>query len=138
MDIGKIFEMFKSDEGIDEIGDDSYINFKQSPLYWIGMYKKLVQNSSSFNESIVKFFKESNEELDVSEMSDAGEWLTYCKAWGYIKSINLKDEYHIEIIKKCSSEGLSDTLESGISYFEKKEMYEECAHLKGILDKSGE
>tara|TARA_B100000768_G_scaffold84381_1_gene79764 strand:+ start:4869 stop:5285 length:417 start_codon:yes stop_codon:yes gene_type:complete len=135
MNLSKIFELFNENERIEDEDKNPYVDFKSSPLYWVGMYKKLVLNNSNFNKKIVKFFKDSDEDLDVDEMSEAGEFITYQRAWDYIKSINLKDEYHIKVLKKSSDEYLDMTLKLGIMYFEKREMYENCALLKKILDK---
>ena len=135
MDLSKIFKLFNESEEIkNEISKDTYIDFKSTPLYWIGMYKKLVLNNSNFNKKIVQFFKESDEELDVSEMSEAGEFITYQRAWDFIKNINPEDEFHRKIIKNSSDEYLETALKLGILYFEEREMYENCALIKKILD----
>ena len=134
MDLSKIFELFNEKEEVENEDENPYVDFKSSPLYWVGMYKKLVLNNSNFNKKIVKFFKDSDDDLDVDEMSEAGEWITYQRAWGYIKDINLKNENHITIIKRYSDEYLETSLKLGISYFEGKEIYENCALLKGVLD----
>jgi len=135
MDLSKIFKLFNESEEVEnDFSEDTYIDFKSTPIYWIGMYKKLVLNNSNFNKKIVQFFKDSDEELDVAEMSEAGEFITYQRAWGYIKDINPKDEFHRKIIKKSSDEYLETALKLGILYFEEREMYENCALLKKILD----
>ena len=134
MDLSKIFELFNEKEEVENEDENPYVDFKSSPLYWVGMYKKLVLNNSNFNKKIVKFFKDSDDDLDVDEMSEAGEWITYQRAWEYIKDINLKNENHITIIKRYSDEYLETSLKLGISYFEGKEIYENCALLKGVLD----
>ena len=135
MDLSKIFKLFNESEEVENnLSEDTYIDFKSTPLYWIGMYKKLVLNNSNFNKKIVQFFKESDEELDVSEMSEAGEFITYQRAWDFIKNINPEDEFHRKIIKNSSDEYLETALKLGILYFEEREMYENCALLKKILD----
>ena len=135
MDLSKIFKLFNENEEVENnLSDDTYIDFKSTPLYWIGMYKKLVLNNSNFNKKIVQFFKESDEELDVAEMSEAGEFITYQRAWDFIKNINPEDEFHRKTIKNSSDEYLETALKLGILYFEEREMYENCALLKKILD----
>lgn len=135
MDLSKIFKLFNESEEVEnDFSEDTYIDFKSTPLYWVGMYKKLVLNNSNFNKKIVQFFKESDEELDVAEMSEAGEFITYQRAWDFIKNINPEDEFHRKIIKKSSDEYLETALKLGILYFEEREMYENCALLKKILD----
>tara|TARA_R110000822_G_scaffold247892_1_gene375692 strand:+ start:346 stop:777 length:432 start_codon:yes stop_codon:yes gene_type:complete len=138
MDINmdNIFGLFTSNESLDEGGDAVYVNFKNTPVYWVGMYKKLILNHINFNKKIVKFFKEANEELDVSEVKEAGEFVVYNRAWSYIKDIDVDNKDHIDAIEKYCDEYLDIALKLGISFFEQLEEYEKCALLKHILDKS--
>lgn len=138
MDINmdNIFGLFTSNESLDEGGDAVYVNFKNTPVYWVGMYKKLILNHINFNKKIVKFFKEANEELDVSEVKEAGEFVVYNRAWSYIKGIDVDNKDHIDAIEKYCDEYLDIALKLGISFFEQLEEYEKCALLKHILDKS--
>lgn len=138
MDINmdNIFGLFTSNESLDEGGDAVYVNFKNTPVYWVGMYKKLILNHINFNKKIVKFFKEANEELDVSEVKEAGEFVVYNRAWSYIKDIDVDSKDHIDAIEKYCDEYLDIALKLGISFFEQSEEYEKCALLKHILDKS--
>ncbi len=138
MDINmdNIFGLFTSNESLDEGGDAVYVNFKNTPVYWVGMYKKLILNHINFNKKIVKFFKEANEELDVSEVKEAGEFVVYNRAWSYIKDIDVDNKDHIDAIEKYCDEYLDIALKLGISFFEQLEEYEKCAFLKHILDKS--
>jgi len=131
-----IFGLFTSNEGLDEGDDTVYVNFKNTPVYWVGMYKKLILNHINFNKKIVKFFKEANEELDVSEVKEAGEFVVYNRAWSYIKDIDVDNKDHIDAIEKYCDEYLDIALKLGISFFEQLEEYEKCALLKHILDKS--
>jgi hypothetical protein len=137
MDLENVFGLFSSNE--DSYDSDVYIDFAKTPIYWIGMYKKLVLNNLNFNKKVVKFFKEANSELDVHEMSEAGEFVTYNRAWNYIKKIDIENKEHLLAIKKYADAHLDTSLKLGISFFqETNEQYEKCALLKKILDKSKE
>ena len=118
IDIDNLFGLFPDDGDLDGGDTPVYLDFTTTPVYWIGMYKKLVLNHINFNKKVVKFFKESNQELDVEDMSDAGEFVVYHREYG--------DEY------------LDTSLELGIHFFEEYEEYEKCASLKKILDKTKE
>jgi hypothetical protein len=131
IDVDKLFNLFP-DESEGE-NDTTHINFKDSPVYWIGFYKKLILNHINFNKKVIKFFKEANSELDVEEMKEAGEFVTYSRAWNYIKKINLDDDLHTDAIYSYSDEYLETTLELGIQYFQNLEEYEKCALLLKIL-----
>ena len=130
-----IFELFSSNENLDGENDIVHIDFTKTPIYWIGMYKKLVLNHLNFNRKVVKFFKESNEELDVVDMENAGEFVVYNRAWFYIKNVDINVEEHVLAIEKYQDEYLDTSLKLGIHFFEEQEEYEKCAHLKYILDK---
>ena len=135
MDLENVFGLFSSNE--DSSDSDIYIDFSKTPTYWLGMYKKIVLNNLNFNKKVVKFFKEANEDLDVDEMSEAGEFVTYSRAWSYIKDIDVTNKDHLSAIDKYSDAYFDTALQLGISFFqENNEQYEKCALLKKILDKS--
>lgn len=138
INIENIFGLFTSDDELDMGGDTVFFDFKNTPVYWIGMYKKLILNHVNFNKKITKFFKEANKELDIQDVKEAGEFVTYNRAWSYIKDINMDNKDHINAIKKYCDEYLDISLKLGISFFEQLEEYEKCALLKQILDKSQE
>ena len=138
MNVDNVFDLFSSDENLEGINTKVYIDFTKTPIYWVGMYKKLVLNHINFNKKVVKFFKESNQELDVEDMENAGEFVVYHRAWHYISNININVKEHVTAINQYGDEYLDTSLELGIHFFEEIEEYEKCAHLKKILDKSKE
>lgn len=139
IDLDNVFGLFSdSDDDAERRQDVAYLDFKETPLYWVGMYKKLILNHINFNKKVIKFFKQANYELDVKEMKEAGEFVTYNRAWSYILKINLEDTTHLYAIQEYSDEYLDTALKLGIHFFEEIEEYEKCAHLKKILDKSQE
>ena len=135
MDINNLFSFFL--EG-DEEGEEIIItdDLTITPQYWLGMFKKLILNHINFNKKIVKFFTESNSELDVDDIKEAGESIVYNKAWGYIIKIDCENASHVEAIEQYSDEFLNTTLNLGLSYFQGEEEYEKCAHLFKTLNKS--
>mgnify|MGYP003641959089 FL=1 len=138
IDVESLFNLFPEGDSSKDSKKLNFVDFKTSPIYWLGMYKKLILNHINFNKKILKFFKSADVELDVEDMKEAGESFVYMKAWVYVESIDIKDEKHIEAIKYYSDEFLDTSLELGISYFQEVEEYEKCAHLLSILKKSQE
>lgn len=138
INLDNIFSLFSANEELDGVNSEVQIDFSQTPIYWIGMYKKLVLNHINFNKKVLKFFKEANQELDVKDVKEAGEFVVYNRAWHYIQNVNIDNEEHIIAIKKYCDEYLDTALKLGISFFEQHEEYEKCALLKKILDKSKE
>ena len=133
--LDKIFDLFSANEELDGVNSTVQIDFTQTPIYWIGMYKKLVLNHINFNKKVLKFFKQSNQELDLEDMKDAGEFVVYNRAWHYIQNVDIDNKEHIIALNKYSDEYLDTALKLGISFFEQQEQYERCALLKKILDK---
>tara|TARA_R110001632_G_scaffold52432_3_gene130032 strand:- start:369 stop:815 length:447 start_codon:yes stop_codon:yes gene_type:complete len=133
--IDNIFELFSSGEDLNGENDLVHIDFTSTPTYWIGMYKKLVLNHINFNKKVVKFFKESNQELDVDDVAIAGEFVVYNRAWYYIQNVDINVKDHVLAIEKYTDEYLDTALKLGIHFFEESEEYEKCALLKTILDK---
>jgi hypothetical protein len=139
VNLDNIFSLFGSNDDLDG-GDNTttLIDFKNTPVYWVGMYKKLILNHMNFNKKIIKFFKKSNEELDIEDIKEAGEFVTYNRAWSYIKKIDINNKEHTKAINTYSDEYLDTSLKLGINFFIETEEYEKCAHLQKILNSFSE
>jgi hypothetical protein len=138
INIDNIFDLFSSDNDWGKGSNTIYIDFTNTPIYWIGMYKKMVLYHDNFNKKVIEFFREVNKELDSDDVKEAGEFIVYEKAWDYIRNIDINNDEHIDVIKKYCDEYLDVSLKLGISFFEQYEEYEKCAFLKQILNKSQE
>ena len=46
----------------------TYIDLKSSPVYYVGMYKKLILNHINFNKKVLNFFKKANEEFNIEDI----------------------------------------------------------------------
>tara|TARA_B100000768_G_scaffold156788_1_gene154511 strand:+ start:302 stop:754 length:453 start_codon:yes stop_codon:yes gene_type:complete len=135
--IDNIFGLFSHDnDDLSVDGKTTYDDLKISPVYYVGMYKKLVLNHINFNKKVLTFFKKSNGEFDIDEIKEAGEFVTYSRAWSYIKDVDLNEEAHIDALKYYSDEYLITSLKLGISYFTQTEEYEKCAFLLKVIKKS--
>ena len=139
INLDNIFHLFGPEDDFDGVDNNTtYIDFKNTPTYWVGMYKKLILNHIIFNKKILKFFKKSDKDLDLNDVKEAGEYVTYNKAWLYIKKIDLTKKEHLKGIKTYADEHLDTALKLGISFFIETEQYERCAHLKKILNSFSE
>ncbi len=76
MNIGKIFSLFDGEEfnSLKEKAQaiDVSLDYKNHPLFWVGMFKKLVQNHQLFNDQLLKFFDNLNEGLNTVDVDRAG------------------------------------------------------------------
>lgn len=136
MDLNKIFRLFSDEEpkSLKEKSQliDDILDFKEHPLFWVGMFKKLIQNHKLFNKEIIGFFSILDQELDIDDVKQAGEFVVYNKAFSWIEKIDSNNKLHQNSILKFSDDTFLSYLKISISYFEKFEEYEKCAHLKNI------
>ena len=139
MDVDKIFGLF-NDEEPESLGEkaqmaDALLDYKEHPLFWVGMFKKLIHNHKTFNTKVMNFFSRlEDEELDLYDVEQAGEFVVYNRAWFWISKIDPQDRICQEAILHYSDEFLDTYLKFAISYFQEFEEYEKCAHLKHIHD----
>ncbi len=139
INLDNIFHLFGPDDEFNGVDNGTtYMDFKNTPTYWVGMYKKLILNHINFNKKIIKFFQKSDKALDLGDVKEAGEFVTYNRAWSYIKKIDMSNKEHVKGIKVYADEYLDTALKLGISFFIETEQYERCAHLQKILDSLSE
>jgi len=137
VNLDNIFGLFShNNDDLSPEGTTSYDDLKSSPVYYVGMYKKLILNHINFNKKVLTFFKKSNKEFNIEDIKEAGEFVTYSRAWSFIHNIDLNEVSHIDAVKYYSDEYLDTSLELGINFFTQQEEYERCAFLLKILKKS--
>ena len=134
--LNDIFGLFSHEDEDISNGKTSYEELKSSPMYYVGMYKKLILNHINFNKKVLSFFQKANEEFEIEDIKEAGEFVTYNRAYGFIKNIDLKNSEHVEGVNYYKDEYLDTSLKLGISFFQQHEEYEKCAFLLKILNKS--
>jgi hypothetical protein len=138
MDPNKIFGLFEGEEPgtlQEKTQVDSILfDYKDTPIFWVGMFKKLVINHRALYLQIQKHIP--SEVLgEIPGMDDMAEFVTYNRAWFYLSKIDLKLKYHVDSIKTFTDGDLLFCLKLAIKYFENREEYEKCAHIKKIQDK---
>ena len=146
MDINKIFGSFDSFNsssnswGLNQRGYDYYNSRtlpkvdENHPRYFIKMFCKLINNHLSYGKKLVDFFGQADPSLAVGEIEYAGEKMLHARAYGFIKKIDLKDEYHQKILKEENSKELRNAYILAIQFYEEEEEYEKCAFLKKQFD----
>ena len=139
VNINKIFDLFNSKEPDSlqekaQMADVLIKDYKNHPLFWVGMFKKLIYNHNVFHLQLTKFFENIDEGLDQVDIDRAGEYVVFTKSWEYIKKINPEDLQHQEALYHFADIHLKTALELSINYFQEHEEYEKCAHLKKNLE----
>ena len=136
-DMTNIFGLFIPGEELDGTKTATNLDeLKTKPIFHVGMYKKLILNHLNFNTKVLNFFKQSNQEFDVNDIREAGEYVVFNRAWSYISNVNIKNKGYIDALKHYSDEQFYATLDMGIEFFQKDELYERCAFLLKIKKKS--
>ena len=132
MNINKIFNLFKSPEEPEEA--ISQIDLSESPVIWIGMFKRLITNYETFAKQLIQFFKSSEPSLDVDEIERASSYMVYDKAYNHLAKLDLTNKTHLDSLQLYSDETFSFVLDKALTYFESVEEYEKCLFLKQIQD----
>ena len=136
VDADKIFGLFDGEEpeSLPEKAkiDDALLNFKEHPLFWVGMFKKLIHNHKTFNRKVMNFFSQMDEELDLYDVEQAGEFVVYNRPWFWISKIDIQVSSHQDALLHYADEYLLTYVKFAISYFEEFEEYEKCAQLVKI------
>jgi len=130
MDIDKVFNSFNDEEYKEKVKD-----LKDTPQYWIGMFKKLIYNYNNGHKYFMKNLLDSLEDqqdIDKEKIKDSIEYLTYSIAYSYIKKLDITDLTHLYYLTLSADDMLSKSILSCLYYFESNEMYEDCAFLKSL------
>ena len=134
VNIDKIFDLFESGSEKQSEGDVVFIDIKNTPIYWIGMFKKLIQNNHIFTSQIIGFYDKMNPEMDLDDLKEAGDRVAYERAFYYLSKIDITNKMHQDSISLNVDKQLLKSLEQAIFYFQEYEEYEKCAFIKKILD----
>tara|TARA_R110000737_G_scaffold305474_1_gene313058 strand:- start:15 stop:473 length:459 start_codon:yes stop_codon:yes gene_type:complete len=137
IDMTNIFGLFVPGEELDGTKTATNLDeLKTKPIFHVGMYKKLLLNHVNFNTKVLNFFKNSNQEFDISDIKEAGEYVVFNRAWSYISNVDIKNKGYIDALKHYSDDEFYSTLDMGIEFFQQDELYERCAFLLKIKKKS--
>lgn len=134
IDYSKIFPLFSEDNTEKQSLNTSYDDIRNHPVYYLGMYKKLMNYKPLSSDKISQYLKNQFIDLNPDDVSRAGKFITYNKAWGYIQKFDVKNDFHIENLIEYSNDELIIALQQGIKHFEITTEYERCAFIKKILD----
>ena len=131
MDTNKIFDLFNQNT---QVKDEDVIiaNLHEHPLFWVGMFEKIIKNNAIFKAKISKFFSTNNLECSPEELDEIGNSIMFNRAYMFIKQINLNNPEHQKAVIARSKHGLSPLISLTIDYFSTSEEYEKCAFLKKI------
>jgi hypothetical protein len=122
-----IFSLFQNEDTI-----EVYENFMDNPYVKIGMFNKIIKNNTLFNIKFKKFLDSTDLNYDKDYIDSSSRFITFNRAFFYIKDIDIENLQHIDALKCYDFEDLILNVNTSISFFEEKEEYEKCAYLLKI------
>jgi len=135
MDLNKIFKLFGSFDKEEEPKEVvTQVDLSESPMMWIGMFKKMIINYETFVKQLIQFFKSSEPSLDVEEIEKVSSYMVYNKAYDHLFKLDLTNKTHLDSLQLYLDETFSFVLNKALLYFESIEEYEKCLFLKQIQD----
>lgn len=130
----KIFQLFDEDNQKDN-NMTSYNELREHPVFFLGMYKKLINYKPMSSIKIESFLEKENIKISSEEIQQVGKNIKYNRAFELIQKFNINDEYMIKCLLDYANDDFNDSINKGISFFLEREEFEKCAFLKKILDK---
>jgi len=132
MDINKVFSLFEEKDSIDN--PTTKLDLTESPVMWIGMFKKLIVNYKTFSQQLINMFSSVEPPLDLNDIKRASGYMVYTRAFDYISKLDMTNPTHVECLKIYSDSQLEQSINMSLHYYESLEEYEKCAVLKKIQD----
>ena len=122
------FELPESDEPL--ISD-----LQKTQAFKLGMFKKIIWNQKNMETKMGKFLEmmpEIAEKIDFD--GDASEFVTHTRAWTYLKDFDPTTEQGKDALRIFSDDYTLTACNLAIHFWEEREAYEKCAHIKIIKD----
>ena len=112
MNIERVFQQFQEDIVDKKEGELVVIgkNMRESPILWLGMFKKIVTNHVTFIKQIRDFFENEEVGMNVDELDTAGEYVIFHRDPNILQQIeengivlgDEKKKYEVSPPKNCS------------------------------------
>jgi hypothetical protein len=131
MDINKIFDSF-TENNSSNVNNEEVSNLQNSPLFWVGMFEKIIKNNNVIQARISKLF-------NTPTLSETSNIFTFNRAYDFISNIDINNPTHQDALLARNKYDLILIITLTIDYFSLEEEYEKCAFLKKIqtfLEKS--
>jgi|TARA_R100000479_G_scaffold54764_1_gene25987 hypothetical protein len=131
IDPEKLFSIFE----FPTVKEDSVMNIQDTQVFKLGMFKKIIWNQGNVTEKMNKFLElmpEIAEKIDFDR--DAGEFVTHTRAWSYLKDFNPSLPQAKDAARTFSDQYTTTACDLAIHFWEEREEYEKCAHIKKVKD----
>ena len=136
MNIDRLFALLEHKNGDKSLSeeDNAIIELYEKPLFWVGMFEKLIQNNNIFKQQLETVFRQ-DKHFNPQLLSDASDLIIYNRAYSFIELLNLEDEDHRNAVRtRAKYSYLINNLITSMNFFIGREEYENCAVLKKVLN----
>ena len=133
MNLNNIFGAFEDDAPLQEKA--ALVNLQETQAFKLGMFKKIILNQKGFEkrmEKFMEFLPDMAKMIDVDK--EAGEFVTHVRAWAHIKEFDPKSKQGIDASHIFSDVETVTACDLAILFWEEREEYERCAHIKKVKD----
>jgi len=134
MNLDNIFNAFEDNAYLNEKA--ALLDLQKTHAFKLGMFKKIILNQKDMDSKLEALRKHMPElaEFMAIDNDEVGEFVTYTRAWAYIKDFNPESEQGIDASRIFSDEHTVAACNLAINFWEEIEEYEKCAHIKKIKD----
>ena len=131
IDPERLFSAFSLPEPEGEV----FFDIQKTQAFKLGMFKKIIWNQKTMENKMDRFIEmmpELAEKIDFD--GDAGEFVTHTRAWTYLKDFDPTTDQGKDACRIFSDQYTITACDLAISFWEEKEAYEKCAHIKKVQD----
>jgi hypothetical protein len=133
MNLNNIFNTFEDDAPLQEKA--ALLSLQDTQAFKLGMFKKIIWNQKNIEAKMDKFLEmmpEIAEKIDFDD--DASEFVTHTRAWSYLKDFDPTSNQGKDALRIFSDDYTKTACKLAIHFWEEREHYEKCAHIKKVLD----
>jgi hypothetical protein len=133
MNLNNIFNAFEDDAPLQEKA--ALLSLQDTQAFKLGMFKKIIWNQKNMEARMDKFLEmmpEIAENVDFD--GDASEFVTHTRAWSYLKDFDPTSNQGKDALRIFSDDYTKTACKLAIHFWEEREHYEKCAHIKKVLD----
>jgi len=134
MNLDNIFNAFEDNAPLQEKA--ALIMLQETQAFKLGMFKKIIWNQKNMEDKFNALKKHMPElaEFMAIDSDEVGELVTYTRAWVHIKDFDPTSEHGIDASRIFSDEYTVVACDLAINFWEEREEYEKCAHIKKVKD----
>jgi len=134
VNLDNIFGAFEDSAPLNE--KTALLDLQKTQAFKLGMFKKIIWNQKNMDaklQALKEHMPELAEFMALGE-EESNEFITHCRAWSYLKDFNPTSEQGIDASYIFSDIETVTACNLAIHFWEEREEYEKCAHIKKIKD----